>query len=83
MRQPRATYGNTPMIVRGHHETRHYTTTNVLHWICFLSPLFIMTTINPIFLKEGVALSLLFVVGGWAIKYVLTGRKGFFPWMTK
>ena len=20
---------------------------------------------------------------GWALKYVLTGRKGFFPWMTK
>jgi hypothetical protein len=26
---------------------------------------------------------LLFLLGGWAFKYVLTGRKGFFPWMTK
>jgi hypothetical protein len=23
------------------------------------------------------------LLGAWALKYVLTGRKGFFPWMTK
>jgi hypothetical protein len=27
--------------------------------------------------------NLIFLLGGWALKYVLTGRKGFFPWMTK
>ena len=25
----------------------------------------------------------LFLLGGWLLKYLLTGRKGFFPWMTK
>ena len=24
-----------------------------------------------------------FILGGWVLKYLLTGRMGFFPWMTK
>ena len=58
--------------------------TNVIYWICFLSPLLIMTTINPTFRwTAGMRLSLLSFVGGWLLKYVLTGRKGFCPGMTK
>ena len=58
--------------------------TNVIHWIGFLSPFVFMTTINaPFRWTVGISLSLAAFVGGWVLKYVLTGRKGFFPWMAK
>ena len=31
----------------------------------------------------GISFSLAAFVGGWLFKYLLTGRKGFFPWMTE
>ena len=66
--------------------------TNVIHWIGFLSPFVFMITMNiwygvasnvPFRLTVGISFSLAAFVGGWVLKYLLTGRKGFFPWMTK
>ena len=66
--------------------------TNVIHWIGFLSPFVFMITMNiwygvtsnvPFRLTVGISFSLAAFVGGWLFKYALTGRKGFFPWMTE
>ena len=66
--------------------------TNVIHWIGFLSPFVFMITMNisygvtsnaPFRWTVGISFSLAAFVGGWLFKYALTGRKGFFPWMTE
>ena len=66
--------------------------TNVIHWIGFLSPFVFMITMNisygvtsyaPFRWTVGISFSLAAFVGGWLFKYLLTGRKGFFPWMTE
>ena len=66
--------------------------TNVIHWIGFLSPFVFMITMNisygvtsnaPFRWTVGISFSLAAFVGGWLFKYLLTERKGFFPWMTE
>ena len=70
--------------------------TNVIHWIGFLSPFVFITTMNiwygvtsnapfgaPFRWTVGISFSLAAFVGGWLFKYLLTGRKGFFPWMRR
>ena len=66
--------------------------TNVIHWIGFLSPFVFMITMNisygvtsnaPVRWTVVISFSLAAFVGGWLFKYLLTGRKGFFPWMTE
>ena len=66
--------------------------TNVIHWICFLVGILLTTGMLQYYVSARGGLStdysylfptLLFLLGGWALKYLLTGRKGFFPWMTK
>ena len=69
--------------------------TNVIHWIAFLVAILITigmlleSTTTPTrfpgwdwYINYLLPTSLL-LLGGWALKYVLTGRMGFFPWMTK
>ena len=52
--------------------------TNVIHWLGFLVLLAgLLTREWAIVLLCGFVLT-----GSWAIKYVLTGRKGLFPWNT-
>ncbi len=49
-----------------------------IHWAGFLFG-FVAVVGSDV----GGILAAISVLGGWALKYVLTGRKGFFPWMTK
>ena len=49
-----------------------------IHWASFLFGL-----VAVVGSDVGGILAAISVLGGWALKYVLTGRKGFFPWMTK
>ena len=66
--------------------------TNVIHWIGFLVAILLTigmltsTTplrVDPWWLINYLTPTLLVLLGGLVPKYVLTGRKGFFPWMTK
>jgi len=66
--------------------------TNVIHWICFLVAILLtigmLQSTTPLrvgawWLIDYLLPVLLLLLGGWALKYVLTGRMGFFPWMTK
>jgi len=66
--------------------------TNVIHWTCFLvailSTIGMLTSRTPLLAGASWLLNYLLpilslLLSGWMLKYVLTGRKGFFPWMTK
>ena len=66
--------------------------TNVIHWTCFLvailSTIGMLTSGTPLRVDPSWFLNYLLpilslLLSGWMLKYVLTGRKGFFPWMTK
>lgn len=66
--------------------------TNVIHWICFLVAILLtigmLTSTTPLrdypwWLINYLTPTLLVLLGGWVLKYLLTGRMGFFPWMTK
>ena len=49
-----------------------------IHWAGFLFGL--MAVVGS---DVGGILAAISVLGGWLFKYALTGRKGFFPWMTE
>ena len=67
--------------------------TNVIHWTCFLVAMLstpgMLTShtpagpLDPWWLLNHLLPILSLLLSGWMLKYVLTGRKGFFPWMTK
>ena len=66
--------------------------TNVIHWTCFLVAMLstpgMLTSRTPLRVDPSWLLNYLLpilslLLSGWMLKYVLTGRKGFFPWMTK
>jgi hypothetical protein len=61
---------------------------NVIHWIFFLLALAIVRaavrdSFDPEQNLQRVFNIVLFLLSGWGIKYALTGRKGFFPWMRR
>mgnify|MGYP001202871590 CR=1 FL=1 len=49
-----------------------------IHWAGFLFGL-----VAVVGSDVGGILAAISLLLSWALKYVLTGRKGFFPWMTK
>lgn len=58
--------------------------TGLIHWASFLltlyvSFLFLTESVNMEPLKK-IFLALLPNMNGWAIKYILTGNRNFFPW---
>ena len=67
---------------------------NVLHWMSFTIAVYVVGWIvwenwgfwQAWWLARWDVIPTVFVpalLAGWALKYVLTGRKGFFPWVTK
>jgi hypothetical protein len=60
---------------------------NAIHWISFTIAVYAVGWILLGELNERwdvIPKAIVPALGaGWALKYVLTGRKGFFPWMTK